>query len=146
MPSRLSRDLIGGVLLTMAGLFFALYARNYGFGEAARMGPGYFPAILGWLLAVLGVLIALPAIRRVGDGAVVRWKNLAMVIAAVLFFAFALPVAGLVVTVAGTVLLGSLADNDITWRARLILAAIVPLLMVAVFVWGLGMNLPLFWW
>ena len=110
------------------------------------MGPGYFPTVLGWLLAVLGVLIALPAIRRVGDGVVVRWKNLVLVIAAVLFFAFALPVAGLVITVAGTVLLGSLADNGITWRARLILAAVVPILMVAVFVWGLGMILPIFWW
>jgi hypothetical protein len=146
VTSRDTRDILGGVLLTVAGLFFALYAGRYGFGSAARMGPGYFPTLLGWVLAVLGVLIALPALRRPGERLVVRWKSLLLVIASVLFFAFALPRLGLVIAVAGMALLASLADNDLTWRGRALLAAILPVLMVLLFVQGLGMTLPLFWW
>ncbi len=146
MHSRDTRDIIGGVLLAIVGLAFALSASNYTFGEAARMGPGYFPTLLGWTLTVLGVLIAVTALRRPGDAIVVRWKSLAFVLAAVVFFAFALPLLGLVLTVAGSVLLGSLADNELTWRGRIILCATVPVMMVLIFVTGLGMILPIFWW
>jgi len=144
--SRDTRDIIGGVLMAVTGLFFALYARNYNYGEAARMGPGYFPTVLGWILAILGVLIAATALRRPGEALVVRWKSLGFVMAAVVFFAFSLPLLGLVVAVAGAVFLGSLADNELNWRNRIILSATVPVLMVLVFVTGLGMILPLFWW
>jgi uncharacterized membrane protein len=146
VSSRDTRDILGGVLLTLAGLFFALYARQYGFGSAARMGPGYFPTVLGWMLAVLGLLIALPALRRQGDPLQVRWKSLVAVIAGVLFFAFSLPHVGLVIAVSGTVILTSLADDDLTWRGRIVLAIVVPILMALIFVWALGMILPLFWW
>jgi hypothetical protein len=142
--SRDTRDIIGGVLMAVVGLFFALHARNYHLGEAARMGPGYFPTMLGWTLTVLGVLIALAALRRPGEAMVVRWKSLAFVVAAVVYFAFSLPLLGLVVAVAGAVFLGSLADKDLSWRGRIVLSATVPVLMVLVFITGLGMNLPLF--
>lgn len=146
MTSRDTRDILAGVLLALVGLFFALYAREYAFGEAARMGPAYFPTVLGWVLASLGLCIALPALRRPGERITVQWKNLALVLASVLFFAFALNRAGLVIAVGGAVLLSSGADRELRWRARLLMGAVAPVLMVLVFVLGLGMNLPLFWW
>ncbi|MEJ7928572.1 tripartite tricarboxylate transporter TctB family protein [Ramlibacter sp. AN1015] len=146
MTGRDTRDILGGVLLTMVGIFFALHARNYAFGEAARMGPGYFPTVLGWLLAVLGVAIAVPALRRPGEPMVVRWKSLALVLAAVLVFAFGLNRFGLVPTVSATVFIASLADDDLRWKGRLVLSIAVPVLMVAIFVQALSMNLALFAW
>ena len=146
MSSRDTRDILAGVLLALVGLFFALYGRQYTFGEAARMGPGYFPVVLGWILAGLGLLITLPALRRPGDAIVVRWKSLGLVVAAVLFFAFALPRLGLVIAVSGAVVLSSLADNELRWPTRLVLAAVTPAIMAGIFVMGLGMTLPLFWW
>jgi len=146
VTTRNTRDILGGVLMAAAGLFFALYARHYAFGEAARMGPGFFPSVLGWCLAIVGVLISFAALRQPGERIQVRWKSLALVVASVVFFAIALPVAGLVIAVAGAVLLSSLADNELRWRGRLVLAAVVPTLMVLVFITGLGMTLPLFWW
>lgn len=143
MTSRDGRDILGGVLMISLGLFFALQARLYAFGDAARMGPGYFPTLLGWVLAALGLLILLPALFRRGEAIVVRWKSLCCVIGSVLFFAWSLPRLGLVLGVAGAVVLASLADNEITWKGRLLLAAAVPVVMVLVFVTGLQMNLPL---
>ena len=146
MSSRDTRDILGGVLLAVAGLFFALYGRQYAFGDAARMGPGYFPVVLGWVLAALGVVIALPALRRPGEPIVVRWKSLLLVLGSGLVFAFTLPRLGLLIAVAGAVLLSSLADNELRWPARLVIAAVTPALMASIFVLGLGMTLPLFWW
>lgn len=146
MRSRDTRDILGGVLLIMAGLFFALYARQYAFGEAARMGPGYLPTVLGWLLAALGIVILLPALRRPGPALDIRWKSLLLVVASIVFFAFTLPPLGLVPAVMGTVFLASLADNELTWRTRAIVSAAVPLLMVAIFIGGLDMQLRAFWW
>ena len=55
MKPRDRLDLTGGSLMVAVGLFAALYARQYEFGTLARMGPGFFPQVLGWVLVVLGV-------------------------------------------------------------------------------------------
>ncbi|MBL0423371.1 tripartite tricarboxylate transporter TctB family protein [Ramlibacter sp. AW1] len=146
MASRDYKDILGGVLLMLTGIVFALGAHNYNLGDAARMGPGYFPSVLGWILAVLGVLIVLPALRRPGERIVVQWKSAALVLAAVLYFAFSLPLLGLVLAAAGAVFISSLADHDLTWRGRFILSVAVPVLMVLIFITGLGMTLSPFPW
>ena len=146
MTGRDTRDILGGVLLMLVGIFAALHARDYSFGEAARMGPGYFPTVLGWLLAVLGLAIVVPALRRPGEPLGVRWKSLGLVVLAVVFFAFALPRFGLVPASGGAVFISSLADDDLRWRGRILLTIAVPIMMVAIFVTALSMNLSLFWW
>ena len=67
MAHRDTHDLVGGLAVAAIGAFFALYGGQYTMGTAARMGPGYFPTILGWVLAVLGLLVALPACFRSGE-------------------------------------------------------------------------------
>jgi hypothetical protein len=146
MVGRDTRDILGGLLLMLVGIFAALYARDYNFGAAARMGPGYFPTVLGWILAVLGLAIAVPAFFRPGEPLGVRWKSMGLVLAAVVFFAFALPRLGLFLAAGGAVFISSLADNDLRWRGRIILTIAVPILMVAIFVTALSMTLPVFWW
>ena len=71
MRQKDSIDIIGGLLLTATGLFAVIYAQTYTFGTLSRMGPGYFPVVLGAVLAVLGLLVAIPAWFRVGTGPVV---------------------------------------------------------------------------
>ena len=67
MRHRDTRDLVGGLALTVIGLFAAYYAHeHYEIGNLRRMGPGFFPVSLGLTLAVLGVLVALPAWFRQG--------------------------------------------------------------------------------
>ena len=48
------KDFNAGVMFIAIGAFFALWALNYPMGTAVRMGPAYFPTILGWLTAGLG--------------------------------------------------------------------------------------------
>jgi len=144
MKQRDLQDLAGGVLLSALGLFVALYARQYDMGTAARMGPGFFPQVLGWLLAALGVLVALPAWFRRGSGALdLQWRNFALVLGAIVLFALTLRPLGLLLATFASALLASVAERGFSWRGRLLTAAGVAVLTAAVFIGGLSMTLNL---
>lgn len=147
MRQRDLQDLIGGLLLMALGLFVALYAYRYDFGTPARMGPGFFPHWLGWLLAALGVLIALPAwFRRSAEPLQVQWRNLLFVLGAIVLFAFTLKLVGLVVATFASAFVATLAERDFGWRGRLLVAAGVAAVTVAIFIGGLAMVLPVWPW
>lgn len=137
-------DLVGGVLLAAIGLFVTLYSLNhYDFGSMRRMGPGFFPVLLGGVLALLGVIIALPAIVRQGGSVRVAWKECLAVLAAIIVFAAGLDRLGLVLTTLASVLIATLATPDRRIGWRIALALVVTALSVAVFSFGLKMTVPL---
>lgn len=138
-------DIVGGLLMTAAGIFFALYGANYTFGTAARMGPGYFPVVLGWTLAVLGLLVAVPAWWRSGTGIAVQWNNLLWCIASLLAFAFTLHALGVVLSSFLAALL-ALVPSAMALRTRLTVCAVVAVLTTLIFPIGLQMILPLWPW
>ena len=51
------KDFWAGLMFIGFGLGFTLVAQNYPMGSAVRMGPAYFPTVLGGLLAVLGAMV-----------------------------------------------------------------------------------------
>lgn len=137
-------DLVGGVLLAAIGLFVVFYTlAHYEIGSLRRMGPGFFPAVLGAALALLGGMVALPALARQGDVVQIAWKECLAVLAAILIFAAGLDRLGLVLVALTSVLIASLAapDRRIGWR--IVLALVVTALSVAVFSFGLKMTVPL---
>jgi hypothetical protein len=147
MTNRDTRDILGGLFLTALGLSAAWYAQqNFDIGNLTRMGPGFFPVGLGLILAALGALIALPAFFRRGEGTNVQWRTLALVSASLCVFAFTLKPMGLIFATFGAALVSSLADHDITWRNRLLVAAGVSLMTYLVFSLGLSMVLPVWPW
>ena len=110
------KDLAGGVLLAAIGLFVALYtAAQYDIGSLRRMGPGFFPALLGGVLAVLGLIIALPAWKRTGPPVQIAWKDTAAVLAAILVFATGLERVGLVPITVATVLIAPTTAPSGAW-------------------------------
>jgi len=146
MKDRDLHDLIGGVLLTLLGVAVALYSRNYDFGTARAMGPGYFPFVLGWILAGAGVLIALPAWFRRGEPMTIRWKNALFVLGSIVTFALLLRVLGLALATFIAAFISTLADEEITWRGRLLVSLSVALVVGLIFIGGLSMVLPLWPW
>ena len=138
-------DLVGGLLMTATGLFFALYGQQYEFGTAARMGPGYFPVVLGWTLSVLGILVALPAWWRRGTGITVQWSNLLWCIASLLLFALTLQPLG-VIAAAFLASLLALVPSAMPLRTRLIVCTVVAILTTLIFPVALQMMLPLWPW
>lgn len=135
-------DIVGGLLMTAAGLFFAFYGSRYPIGDAARMGPGYFPVVLGWVLAVLGLLVALPAFWRRGSAIAVDWKSLLWSVLSLLVFAATLLHLGVALSSLVSAMV-ALMPSQLGWRSRLIVSAVVALLTTLIFPIGLQMLLPI---
>jgi hypothetical protein len=139
------RDLLGGLMMMAIGIFAAVYAQRYDLGQLHRMGPGYFPVMLGSLLAILGFFIALPALFRQGTKIQVQWKNLLWVLASLLLFAGLLEKLGLILATIISVIASTMA-SDLPWRSKIILALSVALITYLIFSYGLGMYLPTWPW
>ena len=92
MAIKSQKDFFSGLLFTAVGVAFAWGATNYSVGTGARMGPGYFPLILGICMAILGAVITFKSlVVEPADGAGDKigsfaWKPLFFIIAANLVF------------------------------------------------------------
>lgn len=134
-------DLVGGTLVAAVGLFAVMYAEQYELGELRRMGPGFFPTVIGYVLMVLGVLTLVPALFRQGPAIRVNGKGLLWVIAAMVVFAAALVHLGLLLSTLLAVLAATV-PVAMAWRTRLMVAASVAFLTYVIFIVGLGMVMP----
>jgi hypothetical protein len=140
-----AKDFWSGVMFVAFGVFFAVVARQYDLGTAARMGPAYFPTVLGGLLALLGLYIAFTGLTvRSAEGKVQRFhfKPMLLVLGAVVAFALLLRPAGLVVALAVLIFIASLGSGEFRLREIAPLAAGLVLLVLAVFIWGLNLTIP----
>jgi hypothetical protein len=141
------RDLLGGLILMVVGVSVALYATaNYPLGTVSRMGPGMFPTALGYLLAGLGAMIALPAWARSGTLPRPEWGPLLYVLVAVLIFALTVERIGLVPAIFLLTGASVLADNKVSFLGTLMLAAFLSVLAVLIFQMGLGIPVYPFVW
>ncbi len=145
MKSKDTRDIIGGFALVAIGLFAAVYAQRYDIGELQEMGPGYFPVALGILLMILGLFVAIPAFFREGTSINIEWKSLIWVLVSIAIFALALTKLGLIVATILSVIAASIPSKS-SWKTRLILSVCIALLTYVVFLFGLGMVLPVWPW
>ena len=147
MRHRDTQDLVGGLALTALGLFAAYYAHeHYEIGNLRRMGPGFFPVSLGLTLAMLGILVALPAWFRQGPVIQPAWKTLGLVTLSLVVFSLTLKTLGLIVATSLSVLLSSIPDRGIQWKNRWLLCIGVSVVTYLIFIMGLGMLLPLWPW
>jgi len=142
---RNQKDFWSGVMFVAFGLFFAGFAQQYDMGTAARMGPAFFPTMLGCLLLLLGLLIAFEGLAREGhDGKVApfNFKALILVLGAVIAFGLLLRPGGMVLALFVLVMVSSFASPEFRLRDSLLLWVGLTLLVLAVFIKGLGMTIP----
>src|SRR5919106_3840488 len=93
-----TKDFWTGVLYIFFGLTATVVAREYGMGTGVKMGPAYFPTVLGGLLAVLGAISVIRSFIIPGTpiGAF-AFKGLMLVIVSVVVFGFIVRGVGLAV-------------------------------------------------
>jgi len=131
------KDFFSGLMFMVVGGGFAWGATTYNVGTGARMGPGYFPLVLGIVLAVLGAAITFKALvveTETGDkiGAW-AWRPIFFVLGANLLFGvllggipkLGLPSMGLIAAIYGLTIVASLAGERFKLRDVLILATIL---------------------
>jgi hypothetical protein len=127
------------------GLFFAIWAvSNYQMGTAVRMGPAYFPAVLGGLLAFLGVVILGMSVT-VSGARVERFhfRPLVLVLAANVAYGYAMKPLGLVLATAVLVFISAFGGHEFKWKEVSLLYVFLIVFSVLVFVKGLTLPFPL---
>ena len=138
------KDFFAGILFIAFGVAAIVIGSNYALGTAARMGPGYFPRILGLLLIALGLALALRALRL--DGSPIPrfvWRPLVVVLGSVLAFGLMVNHAGVVVSTIFLIVAASAASHEFRLRESLISGVALAALAVGVFVIGLKLQLPI---
>lgn len=139
--------LIGGVALIAVGLWYAHYASaQYSIGSLRRMGPGFFPTSLGFLMAGVGALIALPALFRGGPVPGVAWRAGAAILLAITVFALTVERTGLIPATLLLVGIAALAERKVHPVRTAILGIALSAMAVLVFSEGLGIPIPAVRW
>lgn len=137
---------IGGALALGLGLWVMAEAAGYAMGSARRMGPGYFPTLLGGWMAAMGAALAGLSLWREApaEGTRADPRALLAVLAGIAAFAVLLPRAGLVPAVAGLVAIAAQGSGQMRPGATLLLAGALAVLSWGIFRLGLGLPLPAF--
>lgn len=138
-------DVLSGAIFAGIGLAFVVASLGYDVGTLLRMGPGYFPLVIGGLLIVLGVAIVVKGLvaGEAIDFGAIPWRSIAMVVAALVVFGLTVRRAGFVPAVFVTALLTALASYRIKLVTAVAVAAGLTALSVLVFIVGLQLRLPL---
>lgn len=145
MKVRNQKDFWSAVMFVVFGVLFIVWSTEYQFGTTQRMGPGYFPTILGILLVFLGILVGLPTFKHDSQETHVEkigWRGLLVVLGAVILYALLLPRLGFVVSMATLVILSAMASREFTWKAALLSTVVLGLFSYLVFVKGLELQFP----
>ncbi|HEX7271557.1 MAG TPA: tripartite tricarboxylate transporter TctB family protein [Casimicrobiaceae bacterium] len=137
------KDFAAGLMFIAFGLAALIIGSDYPLGAAARMGPGYFPRILGILLITLGGSLVLRALRLRGPRIELESpRPLLIVIGSVVLFGLTAEKLGLVIASILLIVVSSAASTEFRWREALVSGVILAALSVAGFVWGLGLQFP----
>ena len=138
------KDFVAGLLFVATGAAAILIAANYPLGSAARMGPGYFPRILGILLIILGAALALRATRIQGSPLPGwHWRPIVIVLGSVVLFGLVVNIVGLAISTVGLIILASSASREFRPKEAIISGIALAILSVAVFVLALKLQLPI---
>ena len=154
MQIKSQKDFFSGLMFLLVGAGFAWGSTNYNIGTGARMGPGYFPLVLGVLMAILGLVIAIKAtVINTPDGDKIgswAWKPLFFIIAANLIFGVMLgglpsikiPAMGLILAIYALTFIASMAGDEFSFKAVFILATVLSIMSYLAFIVLLKLQFP----
>ena len=157
--NKLTKDRLGGALLVATGAAAVVAGAGYGMGSLREMGSGFYPVALGVLLALIGLVLfatasrgpdahlaTAPAENAHLAGPVVQWRGWLCILGGALSFVVLGQHGGLVPASFVSVFVAALGDRGNGVRDAALLAALMTLLGVIVFHYGLHLLLPLFQW
>jgi hypothetical protein len=154
MRIKSQKDFWAGLMFMASGIAFAWGATNYTIGEGSRMGPGYFPLMLGILLTLIGLFVVFEALvvetedgEKIGKWA---WKPLFFIIAANVIFGISLgglprigvPAMGLIVGIYALTFVAALAGEEFKVKEVVVLATALAILSYVAFIVLLKLQFP----
>jgi len=145
MHIRNPRDFWAGAIYLALATVVIWIGRDYPLGTSARMGPGYFPTVLGAVLAIFGVVSIGRSFIRAGEPiSALAWRPLIFVLGSTVLFGLLLERMGILIALACLIVVSALASRNSRLDATSV-AALIGLVAfcVIVFVKGLGVPMPL---
>jgi hypothetical protein len=142
--NRNPKDLWTGILFIALGLAAVYFAQSQPIGTAMRMGPAFFPTMLGLLLSVIGIALVARSFVRTGlpVGKFALGK-VAWIVGSIFLFGLLLRGMGLVIAIIVIVILSAYASEKFRWPVALILAAGIAISSAIVFIVLLGIPIPI---
>jgi hypothetical protein len=145
MSIRNPRDFWAGVIYLALAAVALWIGRNYSVGSSARMGPGYFPVVLGSILAVFGIVSIGRSLLRPGEAiSAFAFRPLVLVLGSVALFGLLLDRVGVLIALPCLIVVSALASRHSRIDATSVSALVgMVAFCVIVFVKGLGVPMPL---
>ena len=134
------KDFYAGLMYAAIGAGAIVAARGYNMGTSVRMGPGYFPTMLGALLLLVGALSMIRAFIHEGEAIkAFYWKEILLVLGSVVVFGLLVRGAGLVPSLILLVIISAWASEQFKLKTALLSAILTSAFSALVFVKGLGL-------
>ncbi len=138
----LSKDFLSGVMFIAFGLTALWFGRHLALGTSVRMGPGYVPHMLAYIMMVLGLIIAVIALYSGGEVVEApRWRPITLVTIGIVVFALLFESTGMFPALIALVFIASLGGDEFKVLEVIGNIAVLTLLCVLVFKVGLQMNI-----
>jgi putative tricarboxylic transport membrane protein len=141
------KDVLAGLMFIGVAVFGLVVSRNYPIGTALRMGTGYVPRLLCWILLGLGIVVLVQGLRAAeprdapAPTAPPVWRPAFFVTASLVIFGLAIERLGLVLSILLLVAFGSVATRDLRPLETAVAALVLILLSWSIFILGLGLTI-----
>jgi hypothetical protein len=145
MTIKNTRDFYSGLMFIIFGAVFILLSLQYGMGTASKMGPAYFPTILGGLLAGLGLIVLIGSLSKNAPELKVeafQFDILGYILGGVALFAALLVPGGFVVALLALIFVSSKASHEFSLRDTLVSVVVLAIASYLVFILGLQLQMP----
>ena len=140
-------DFWAGIMFLAFGVLAVYISQDYPMGTAMRMGPGYFPTYLGALLIVLGAIVSLFALKEEGEKVKpFAWKPMILLTLSFIVFGWGIDHVGFIPALLGLIVLSAAAGQVFRWKEVIVLSVVLIAGAVGIFIDGIELPYPLFWW
>lgn len=142
---RTNKDLWAGLMYIGTGAIGMWIARDYPFGSALRMGPGYFPSVLGGIMVLMGIYVLVLGLRKNHEKIQGNWSIRALVVLPVSMVVFGILMehAGFIPAMLALIPISAVAGREFKWKEVVPLTFGLTIVCAAGFIYGLGLPYPL---
>ena len=139
------KDFWAGLSLIATGAIAIYIARNYQFGTSLRMGPGYFPTVLGGMLVAFGIIIGAKGLRSDAEKLEESWSLRALIVLplALVLFGLLIDRAGFIPAMLVLIVGSAAATAQSRWIEVALFSVFLTAMCVVVFIWALGLPYEL---
>lgn len=142
---RTNKDLWAGLMYIGTGAIGMWIAKDYPFGSALRMGPGYFPSVLGGIMIAMGIYVLALGLRKDHEKIIGNWSIRALIILPISMVVFGILMehAGFIPAMVALIPLSALAGREFKWIEVVPLTLGLLIVCTAGFIYALGLPYPL---